>query len=254
MNLLPLSAPRREISAMLAAAPVREEGGAVSSEVLFRALRNYNLSNMSWEDDPHVGYPLVDLMSNDGTTISTGEEEMRILADHLAAALATREEAPADALACQSCGGEIQGWTCQGCGLSFTEINGRLRAQPQAREEAQPEAVEDEPWPDSPVANAIHALFQQDFCLDNEEASTATGDVLKIIDNHTPPAPEAEKLRAAVEALKPFAALADKFGCWSVVEVCAPDPGNPSPVIQPLPLSAFEKAAQALTALQQKGQ
>jgi hypothetical protein len=32
---------------------------------------------------------------------------------------------------CQSCGGEIQGWTCQGCGLTFRENDaGRLVAEP----------------------------------------------------------------------------------------------------------------------------
>lgn len=57
-------------------------------------------------------------------------------------------------------------------------------------------------------------------------------------------AKDAERQRDELrKALEPFAALADKFGCWSVVEVCAPEPGNTSPVIQPLPLSAFETAA-----------
>ena len=57
-------------------------------------------------------------------------------------------------------------------------------------------------------------------------------------------AKDAERQRDELrKALEPFAALADKFGCWSVVEVCAPEPGNKSPVIQPLPLSAFETAA-----------
>lgn len=53
----------------------------------------------------------------------------------------------------------------------------------------------------------------------------------------------------AREALEPFAALAGKFPCWSMVEVCAPDPDNPSPVIQPIPLSAFEAAAAVLKAI-----
>jgi len=57
-------------------------------------------------------------------------------------------------------------------------------------------------------------------------------------------ATQAERQRDELrKALEPFAALADKFGCWSVVEVCAPEPGNTSPVIQPVPLSAFETAA-----------
>lgn len=57
---------------------------------------------------------------------------------------------------------------------------------------------------------------------------------------------DTERLRAVLE---PFAALADKFGCWSMVEVCAPDPGNPSPVIQPVPVAAFENAAAVFAAL-----
>ena len=62
------------------------------------------------------------------------------------------------------------------------------------------------------------------------------------------------QLAKAKEALEPFATLAGKFGCWSVVEVSAPDPDNPSPVIAPVPLSAFENASAVLAALQQAGE
>lgn len=79
-----------------AALATREEAPAEAGEIgdtLFRALRSYKLTNMACEDNPSIGYPLVDLMSNNGTDISTGEEEMRVLADHLSESL--RAQPPA---------------------------------------------------------------------------------------------------------------------------------------------------------------
>lgn len=35
----------------------------------------------------------------------------------------------AQPVSCQSCGGEVQGWVCQGCGLTFCERDGRLVAE-----------------------------------------------------------------------------------------------------------------------------
>jgi hypothetical protein len=39
---------------------------------------------MNCEDGNGGPYPLVDLMSNDGRSIKTGEQEMFLLADHIA--------------------------------------------------------------------------------------------------------------------------------------------------------------------------
>lgn len=74
--------------------------------------------------------------------------------------------------------------------------------------------------------------------------SRCAGEVVTIGEGWKERFVRAERQRDELrKALEPFAALADKFGCWSVVEVCAPEPGNTSPVIQPVPLSAFETAA-----------
>jgi hypothetical protein len=49
----------------------------------------------------------------------------------LRAILAAMQPGQRDKPHCQSCGGEIQGWTCQGCGLTFRENEaGRLVAEP----------------------------------------------------------------------------------------------------------------------------
>lgn len=58
------------------------------------ALRNYRLSNMRHDDGG--GYPLVELMSNDGQSIATGEAEIALLADAIADAIAK----PASSTAC----------------------------------------------------------------------------------------------------------------------------------------------------------
>ncbi|SPU44280.1 hypothetical protein [Brevundimonas diminuta] len=99
---------------IIAALATREEAPAEAGEIgdaLFRALRSYKLTNMACEDDPSIGYPLVDLMSNDGTDISTGEEEMRVLADHLSEALRAQPQA-------RSWGWDYE--ICTGCSASLT--------------------------------------------------------------------------------------------------------------------------------------
>jgi hypothetical protein len=62
-------------------------------EIIFATLRDYRMSNMMDEDGGF--YPLIDLMSNDGTSIATGEAEMLLLADDIAAALASAKPAQA---------------------------------------------------------------------------------------------------------------------------------------------------------------
>lgn len=61
---------------------------------IFDTLRDYRMSNMAWEDG-EPGYPLVDLMSRvgDTVTIADGEWEMVLLADEIGIVLA--ESAPA---------------------------------------------------------------------------------------------------------------------------------------------------------------
>lgn len=43
----------------------------------------------------------------------------------------------------------------------------------------------------------------------------------------------ADRIRQMIEALEPFAKLADTFDRTVMIEVCEPDPDNPSPRIQP---------------------
>jgi hypothetical protein len=51
--------------------------------------------------------------------------------DRARAVIAAMQPGWRDKPHCQSCGGEIQGWTCQGCGLTFRENDaGRLVAEP----------------------------------------------------------------------------------------------------------------------------
>jgi hypothetical protein len=51
--------------------------------------------------------------------------------DRARAVIAAMQPGWRDKPHCQSCGGEIQGWTCQGCGLTFRENEaGRLVAEP----------------------------------------------------------------------------------------------------------------------------
>lgn len=59
---------------------------------------------------------------------------------------------------------------------------------------------------------------------------------------HPSPDETAEKLRAAVAALEPFAKLAGKF-TGVMVEVCDPHPANPSGRIQPMMANSFALAA-----------
>ncbi len=55
--------------------------------VIFDTLREYDLTNMVCDDGSDAPYPLVDLMSNEGESITTGENEMINLADEIHMAL-----------------------------------------------------------------------------------------------------------------------------------------------------------------------
>lgn len=80
----------KERLAALAQGP-KEEGPAPTSwptreEVIYRVLRYYKLTNLI--DDEGEPYPLVDAVSNPApATIASGEEQLRFLADEVAAAL-----------------------------------------------------------------------------------------------------------------------------------------------------------------------
>lgn len=104
---------------------------------------------------------------------------------------------------CQLCGGDVEGWICQTCESDFEEVDGLLLLKSD----------------NTHSRLEARALAAEAALSQAREAAEKDG-----------------------EALKPFAALADKFGCYSVVEVCVPDPGNPSPVIQPVPVAALETA------------
>jgi hypothetical protein len=68
-----------------------------SFDIIATVLRDYRLSNM--RDDIGGAYPLVDLMSNDGHSIATGEEEMVWLADEISASLASDASPRGEAVA-----------------------------------------------------------------------------------------------------------------------------------------------------------
>lgn len=66
------------------------------NRTIYKAVREYQLSNMCCDDDQWCAYPLVDLMSNPAPgDISTGEMEMIALADEIAAAVSPFLAAPA---------------------------------------------------------------------------------------------------------------------------------------------------------------
>ncbi len=143
------------VFAMLTAAPVREEGGAVDRAGLTAELHDY----------------LIAARRKKSLTIP------KDLGRRLLAALATREEAPAE-----------EGEPCEhqpGCDCTVAEEDVArskppLSAQPQAREEAQPVAC-----------GGCGAKKPSDRCLGCFHDFYTT-----------PPAPEAEKLRVAVEAIR----------------------------------------------------
>lgn len=58
------------------------------NRAIYKAVRGYRMLNMHDADDPHLAYPLVDLMSNPAPAdIGTGEMEMISLVDEIEAAL-----------------------------------------------------------------------------------------------------------------------------------------------------------------------
>lgn len=97
------------------ASKYREERGEQWSKV-FDALRNYRMSNMAFEDDPHVAYPLVDLLSRSGdqVTIADGEWEMVAIADDIITALEATP-APAEAGPAPDDGAVVKFQHCAGC-------------------------------------------------------------------------------------------------------------------------------------------
>ena len=95
-------------------------------------------------------------------------------------------------MTCEKCGGEVQGWTCQGCGASFRENDeGSLVF---ACHEAPAEGAGD-------FGDALLALFYRHglkVALDVSEIEALRQSALRARSS----APSADKLRIAVEALE----------------------------------------------------
>ena len=77
-----------------ASPPARQDGALRedAGKVIYRALRDYRMSNMVFESDGDP-YCLVDLVSADGKSIADGENELELIAAAVAAAL-TQAAAP----------------------------------------------------------------------------------------------------------------------------------------------------------------
>lgn len=210
----------------------------------------------------------------------------------------TPKEAPA-APTCQKCGGEVQGWTCQGCGASFRESDGgalvfnheapaatgagereliartirravgdawigehqaevaadavlALRAQPQAREEAQPVA-----WTGSGSLARIQgkgAGFQGYIYGTPDDAHP----IALYTSQPLAEGADAEKLRVAVEALKPFVAEAERIRAPYSAETIMDNVelwqcGSVEITRTRLTYGDLRRAHKALAALQQEG-
>ena len=107
------------------------------SAVTFKHMRDLQSALSTREETPaEVGDRLVGTIAH----VSNGRSELpELIASALRAQPPAREDA--QPVSCQSCGGEVQGWTCQGCGLTFCERDGRLIAERHAPD-ALREAVE----------------------------------------------------------------------------------------------------------------
>ncbi|GEM_PF-3394171 len=243
------------VEAAATAAPVREEGGAVA-ELIEAAEECLRLGNSTCEDTPE-----------NRKRCRARSRLMKLTTPKaIIAALATREEAPA----CKKCGGkgytqyeggegegypsrpEIEACSCREeapaeagewiTGEALHEIMASfegqadvseiaakinaaiaLRAQPQAREEAQP----------------VHALeIVRDPTVEGAK---------RFVGVTTPPAPEAEKLRVAVEALEKIASYrVTKLSCDSWADTYS---GGHSAASE----RDADIADQALATLQQEG-
>lgn len=80
---------------------------------IFDTLRDYRLSNMTYEGTSDEFYPLVDLMSNEGQGVDTGEMQMVELADEISLAVKTARHEQA----------EVVGWTGSGSLKAVSEGN-----------------------------------------------------------------------------------------------------------------------------------
>lgn len=56
-------------------------------ETILAALKEYQLNNMAYEDEPDNPYQLVHLFTAPGRSLENGEEELFMLADFIAAKL-----------------------------------------------------------------------------------------------------------------------------------------------------------------------
>lgn len=71
-----------------AASANQAQGVSDLRERIYKVLCDYNMSNFVFDDDDHAPYSLKDLCTPDGEGIDKGEEELFLIADEIAAALA----------------------------------------------------------------------------------------------------------------------------------------------------------------------
>jgi len=210
-----------QIAALLTAAPVREEGGAVDDAVKIATDLHHAYEQLIYGLPKYLE---AENLTDEENMIREAWITLDVTA-HRLAALATREEAPAEAgeeWKREDYGNSTLLYTLKQKGWSkgepimvndktvrvefdgdrepvITAVLSALRAQPQAREEAQPVCLE------IPLSNHMRVTLEYDAdgsrtaMLWNEaNEPIADGEAPALT---TPPASEAEKLRAAVQAL-----------------------------------------------------
>lgn len=89
--------------------------------------------------------------------------------------------------ACQYTGDQVEhriGFALYGPAFGLPDGYVIMTLSPREQPEPVAEPDEDEPWPESPLANAIYQHVQSQFCLDRDEASDEAGAILKILSDH----------------------------------------------------------------------
>lgn len=222
-------------SAMLTAAPVREEGGAVDDVVKIATDLCHAYEQLIYGLPKYLD---AENLTDEENMIREAWITLDVTA-HRLAALATREEAPAKA-------GERAVGTIAHVSNGRSElpelIASALRAQPQAREEAPPVCLE------IPLSNHMKVTLEYDpdgsrtAMLWNEaNEPIADGEAPALT---TPPAPGADKLRVAL----------DDSRAWHTERHKALSKQPPSPDRDWRKAEHAEEIARIEAALQQEGQ
>ncbi len=242
--------------AMLTAAPVREEGGAVREALKEAAAALSYIGSNEFKVQPDDAGPGGSGRKSWSRTMVETVSFAKRKGAEAKSALATREEAPAEA-------GEspLVDWFSrfveahqEGCGpdtdaliACLDRVRDSYRAQPQAREEAQPVAVK--ALVDAALTYISGVGYAPGFGPVGKLHEAAWA-VKRSPLYTTPPAPEAEKLRVAVEAEQLGTALADLVSWFT-----KPVQGERG-LVWVIPAGqqgADDAVAQALAALQQEG-